>query len=188
MTDTNDIPLPDKAKLAEAPARHQAQLQPRFYTPGWYWARVKSQEPTKESNWHIVMLSPTGTWWNSGAQLVPEAWEIGAHIPAPDESGHTGWVCKAREQGSAGGHLPADCDWPVCGCDPQAIKVITAIEESGFVIIRAPGPEPARQARDKAIRIADACAGLISQSLIDAVAAAITEAVQEANVRRLVAE
>lgn len=26
---------------------------------------------------------------------------------------------------------PADCDWPVCGCDPYASKVIAALQESG---------------------------------------------------------
>lgn len=41
------------------------------------------------------------------------------------------WECAARRQGTAGGNLPADCDWPVCGCDPQAQKVINALVESG---------------------------------------------------------
>lgn len=29
------------------------------------------------------------------------------------------WKCAAREQGTAGGNDPADCDWPWCGCDPN---------------------------------------------------------------------
>jgi len=40
------------------------------------------------------------------------------------------WECKARKQGTTGGNDPADCDWPVCGCDPYADKVIAALEEA----------------------------------------------------------
>ncbi len=43
----------------------------------------------------------------------------------------SGWQCGARKQGSAGGNDPADCDWPFCGCDPYADKVLSAAEESG---------------------------------------------------------
>ncbi len=41
--------------------------------------------------------------------------------------------CAARKQGSVGGNMPADCDWPGCGCDPHASKVIAALEESGML-------------------------------------------------------
>jgi hypothetical protein len=43
----------------------------------------------------------------------------------------SGWKCAARRQGTAGGNDPADCDWPGCGCDPTADKVIAALQESG---------------------------------------------------------
>lgn len=42
------------------------------------------------------------------------------------------WTCAARK-GSAGANDPQDCDWPVCGCDPYANKVITALEENGHL-------------------------------------------------------
>lgn len=45
-------------------------------------------------------------------------------------------ICKARAQGTPGGMDPVDCDWPFCGCDPKADKVIEAIEESGFKIVQ----------------------------------------------------
>lgn len=38
-----------------------------------------------------------------------------------------GWKCPA----SATADPPQDCDWPVCGCDPIANKVIEALEEQG---------------------------------------------------------
>lgn len=41
------------------------------------------------------------------------------------------WKCAAARHGTAGGNDPVDCDWPVCGCDPQATKVIEALQESG---------------------------------------------------------
>lgn len=41
-----------------------------------------------------------------------------------------GWNCKARASNTGGGD-PSDCDWPVCGCDPLAEKVIEALAESG---------------------------------------------------------
>jgi hypothetical protein len=50
------------------------------------------------------------------------------------------WECKARKQGTPGGNDPADCDWPGCGCDPGANKVLEAIAESGFQITKKPHP------------------------------------------------
>jgi len=48
--------------------------------------------------------------------------------------GVKGWECAAQKQGSAGGNDPADCDWPVCGCDPYANKAIAALQESGHLV------------------------------------------------------
>lgn len=42
-----------------------------------------------------------------------------------------GWKCGALNQGSAGGNYPAECNWPMCSCDPYAGKVIASLEESG---------------------------------------------------------
>lgn len=44
------------------------------------------------------------------------------------------FTCAARRQGTAGGNDPADCDWPVCGCDPYADKVVAALQESGHLV------------------------------------------------------
>lgn len=43
------------------------------------------------------------------------------------------WVCATRQRGIT--LDPQDCDWPVCGCDPLASKVLDTIAESGFVIV-----------------------------------------------------
>lgn len=48
-----------------------------------------------------------------------------------------GWDCKAMPWLRLD---PAqDCNWPVCGCDPYADKVIEALEESGM-LSAAPAP------------------------------------------------
>lgn len=51
--------------------------------------------------------------------------------------------CGARRSGSfqvPGGGDPQECDWPTCGCDDYAMKVIEALEESGFLKDRGVQP------------------------------------------------
>jgi hypothetical protein len=43
------------------------------------------------------------------------------------------YTCKAK---LTGGPDPTDCDWPRCGCDPNANKVLEAISESGYEIVK----------------------------------------------------
>lgn len=40
------------------------------------------------------------------------------------------WECKARKSHTA--FSPAECNWPFCGCDPYADKVMDALQESGI--------------------------------------------------------
>lgn len=52
----------------------------------------------------------------------PEVSVIGADVaPSP---------CKARRCSTP---EPQDCDWPFCGCDPHATKVIEALDECGML-------------------------------------------------------
>ena len=51
-------------------------------------------------------------------------------------AGNEDWKCMARAQ-NTGPNDPADCNWPDCGCDPHATKVIAALVEQGW---RAPPP------------------------------------------------
>lgn len=46
------------------------------------------------------------------------------------------WPCSARAKTDP----PQDCDWPLCGCDPQAQKVIDALQEAGMIC-----PPPAQE-------------------------------------------
>jgi hypothetical protein len=52
------------------------------------------------------------------------------------------WQCAARQRNI--GPEVQDCDWPVCGCDPYADKVLDAIAESGFTIVKENRPHWAR--------------------------------------------
>ena len=71
------------------------------------------------------------------------------------------WECKGRDSGP-GGNPPGDCNWPVCGCDPHASKVIDALEESGaFVTANELAAErTAREAAEDALREARTMAAL----------------------------
>lgn len=43
------------------------------------------------------------------------------------------WECAARR--SVGANDPQDCNWPLCGCDDHANKVIETLNESGFYVV-----------------------------------------------------
>lgn len=53
--------------------------------------------------------------------------ELRAQISDP-----VSFKCGARHA-NTGANDPAECDWPVCGCDPYATKVIEALQESGVL-------------------------------------------------------
>lgn len=70
-----------------------------------------------------------------GRELEEAGFESGPSDPSSTRSGR--WVCAARQRGIT--LDPQDCDWPVCGCDPLANKVLDTIAESGFVIVPKDG-------------------------------------------------
>ncbi|MFK4507677.1 hypothetical protein LPJ38_24160 [Bradyrhizobium daqingense] len=47
------------------------------------------------------------------------------------------WQCAVRQRKLASAEIAQDCDWPFCGCDPYADKVLDAIAESGLKIVKA---------------------------------------------------
>jgi hypothetical protein len=48
--------------------------------------------------------------------------------------------CKARSA-NVGANDPQDCDWPFCGCDPAADKVLETLQESGVCLKRNCGTQ-----------------------------------------------
>ena len=66
--------------------------------------------------------------------MIPAETILMAEQEAKDRAAaRPSWTCGARAQGTAGGNDPADCDWPTCGCDPHATKVIEALIEQGHL-------------------------------------------------------
>lgn len=49
-------------------------------------------------------------------------------------------MCKARRSSGA---TAVDCEWPLCDCDPAAVKVIAALEEMGALSQPAQAQQPA---------------------------------------------
>lgn len=41
--------------------------------------------------------------------------------------------CAARKAGTSDGSYPQDCDWPFCGCDERASKVMDTLLECGWI-------------------------------------------------------
>lgn len=75
-----------------------------------------------------------------------DSYELIEDILNPTASG--GWRCADLRQDTAG------CDWPLCGCDPYANKVVTALDEAGC-LTRAEW-DASHMARVKARLIGDA--------------------------------
>lgn len=53
------------------------------------------------------------------------------------------WKCGADRSG-IGGNMPQDCDWPYCGCDETATKVIEALQEQGWMPVPRSASMPDR--------------------------------------------
>jgi hypothetical protein len=69
-------------------------------------------------------------------QLNAPADKAPCEVSAPAEAAVGGalpWQCKARI--ASGANDPQDCNWPLCGCDPYADKVIGALNVSGLYIV-----------------------------------------------------
>lgn len=79
------------------------------------------------------------------------------------------WTCSARKQSLP---EPADCDWPLCGCDPHADKVIEALNEGGFYVV--PGEPNEAMMREGADYLSvtpggatNECAGNVYRAMVE---------------------
>jgi len=57
-----------------------------------------------------------------------------------DERARAEWKCKANSTADP----PQDCDYPFCGCDPNATKVIDTLQECGWLSPEAVARKQAR--------------------------------------------
>jgi hypothetical protein len=77
----------------------------------------------------VAQLTPPNAATPEGVAAAIRAAKVG-RVECSNAPHHDKWQCKADRSG-IGGNTPQDCDWPCCGCDPYADKVIAALQESG---------------------------------------------------------
>lgn len=79
----------------------------------------------------MVQDDSPGEYWidKCGAVIAPI---IQKAMDAPK------WECAARKNATPN---PVDCNWPHCGCDPHADKVIAALEEEGALATQPPAAD-----------------------------------------------
>ena len=69
--------------------------------------------------------------WNDAPDATKEACRRAARaaIAAYEAALSTKWICAARNSTLP---EPIDCNWPLCGCDPGANKVVEALQDCGW--------------------------------------------------------
>lgn len=82
---------------------------------------------------HLLHGSIKDSFWNCSRACCREVAKYLRESPKHFD-------CAARRAGTAGGNDPAECDWPFCGCDPAATRVLGAIQDAGLVIVRDAKP------------------------------------------------
>lgn len=80
---------------------------------------------------HLVALTERLGVDNAAAAIEASLREIYARglAHAKSFSNQQQWKCGANKAADP----PQDCDWPLCGCDPHAEKVIAALQECGLL-------------------------------------------------------
>lgn len=131
----NDLPEAPEPKeaLKEAAASYKAMMAPRL--PG----AVSRQQVMDLIEAQIPLWQETDPPRHALSVLWGKVRDLN-DTPVPSDAGtkpdDEKWICDALKQGTAGGNDPADCGWPVCGCDPHATKVIQTIEDAGYRFVR----------------------------------------------------
>lgn len=74
---------------------------------------------------HLLHGSVASNFWNCSRPCCQQA--------AAFLRGRQRPFCKAR---AGSGADVQDCDWPWCGCDPVADRVLAAIQEQGLEIVK----------------------------------------------------
>ena len=104
--------------------------------------------PSREGHWRPKLgPGPNGRTYSAGwvSTLDPHREPLGPQpthwMPLPPEPTKSG--CPALSS-----FEPMDCDWPVCGCDPAATKVIESLLESGWISSWVPQGLEERLARE----------------------------------------
>jgi hypothetical protein len=86
------------------------------------------EEMAEERHLLHSSLGKGNRFWNCSRPVCQKAAKFLREQPKP--------YCKARAAGTAGGNIGQDCDWPWCGCDPVADRVLAAIQDQGLKIVK----------------------------------------------------
>ncbi len=65
------------------------------------------------------------------AAIAPELQDAERRLREAEARVDSPFICKAGNQQHPD---PADCDWPLCGCDEKASRVMQHLQESGHLI------------------------------------------------------
>lgn len=92
---------------------------------------------------------------DAAEEAIGMPWDIGGMPQPTTPQPAAGWTCLARKQSLP---EPAECNWPDCGCDPHAMKVIESLVEQGWTAPReAPAPAEGVSETNAAIKEAIDC-------------------------------
>jgi hypothetical protein len=130
-------------KKSQGPNRRQKETDMTEW-PGTLIANLRMAEmaaPVFAKEWCIQAAEEIERLVKLNKQLLHEAKELReyVHVASGKElktylakKAEDAWHCQARQSNTAAND-PAECDWPLCGCDPYADKVIYALRESGWL-------------------------------------------------------
>lgn len=79
-----------------------------------------------------IIETEAGLWARAAAVKLAK---LVRAIPIPADAK---WTCKGHVSTVDG---PGECDWPFCGCDPEANKLIAHFQECDMTLVRNPGKE-----------------------------------------------
>jgi len=51
------------------------------------------------------------------------------------------FLCQVQQPGPNGEDYQARCEWPLCHCDPYAVKVLHAVYAEGYELTLRQGPQ-----------------------------------------------
>jgi len=110
-------------------AKPEPEVTPDHIKQARSWRESIEIGREKESLTYILVLKALEALGTQGIDFLLAAYAAAQSLSSPTQPQ---WKCVARNSNMGAGD-PPECDWPVCGCDPYADKVIAALQESGVL-------------------------------------------------------
>jgi hypothetical protein len=99
-------------------------------------ARLNDNDFLESSDWQMAMEYSFAALRAASGDIIIQSAAQGGGTDAP-AADREAWTCMGRRQSLP---EPADCNWPDCGCDPHATKIIESLIEQGWREPPAPLP------------------------------------------------